>query len=231
MSNPIVLQCEDLSQSFFDGDSKIDIFSGINFSVVRGEMVSIMGASGAGKSTLLHLLGGLDSPASGCVSVQGQRLDLLSEKKKCLLRNQHLGFVYQFHHLLPEFNALENVCMPLLIRGVSSRRAKTHAEQYLQRVGLAGRMTHRIGELSGGERQRVAIARALVTQPSCVLADEPTGNLDSQTANEVFDMMLELNKDLQTSFVVVTHNPSLSQQLDRQYVLQDGNLHLIGNGT
>ena len=224
MSNEVVLSCKRLTQSFSDGKARVDVFSDINFSVMRGEMVAIVGASGAGKSSLLHLLGGLDIPMQGHICIQGQRLDGLSEKKKCLLRNRQLGFIYQFHHLLGEFNALENVCMPLLIQGLTRTQAKKRASVYLEKVGLQHRLNHRIGELSGGERQRVAIARALVTRPACVLADEPTGNLDFQTAKQVFQLMMELNRELATSFIVVTHNQELSAQLDKQYLLEKGKL-------
>ena len=180
--------------------------------------------SGAGKSTFLHLLGGLESPTSGQVLLAGQNMNSMKEHAKSRFRNQYLGFIYQFHHLLPEFNALENVCMPLWVKGASQKVAKEKASELIDQVGLSQRMTHRISELSGGERQRIAIARALVTEPSCVLADEPTGNLDSETADSVFKLMLQLNQTLQTSFVIVTHNRSLTSQMSRSLLLQDGKL-------
>ncbi len=220
----VVLNCESLSKSFVDGALNVDVFSDLSFSVDAGSMVAITGASGSGKSTLLHLLGGLDKPTSGRVCLMGHDIMTLSENKKAELRNKHLGFVYQFHHLLPEFSAVENVCMPLLIRGDAFHQAEKQALALIDQVGLADRYRHRVGELSGGERQRIAIARALVTQPDCVLADEPTGNLDSETADQVFDLMLELNKHNNTSFVVVTHNPLLANKLDRVHVIRQGAL-------
>ncbi len=226
MSDAVILACEQLSRSFSDGKKEVSVFNDIDFRVERGEMVAIVGASGAGKSTFLHLLGGLDQPTTGAVLIGDQRIDNCSEKKKSAIRNKSLGFVYQFHHLLPEFTALENVCMPLLIRGESHRCVKQQATSFLGRVGLEHRHHHRVGELSGGERQRCAIARALVTKPSCVLADEPTGNLDYVTARQVFDLMLDLNRELSTSFVIVTHNRELAAQLDKTYLLQNGSLKL-----
>jgi lipoprotein-releasing system ATP-binding protein len=219
-----VLSCESLSKSFVDGDLNVDVFSDLSFSVEAGAMVAITGASGSGKSTLLHLLGGLDKPTGGRVSLMGVDIKLLSEVKKAQMRNKHLGFVYQFHHLLPEFSAIENVCMPLLIRGESFSSSKKKALALIDQVGLADRCQHRVGELSGGERQRIAIARALVTQPDCVLADEPTGNLDIDTAEHVFDLMLDLNRNNNTSFVVVTHNLQLAQKLDRIFTINKGSL-------
>lgn len=219
-----MIECRDLSKSYHDGALHVDVFKELSLKVNDGELVAIIGVSGAGKSTLLQLLGGLDKPTSGTVLVAGEDINKLTEKLKGKLRNQYLGFVYQFHHLLPEFNALENVCMPLLIRGVSNKKAIEKATEFIERVGLQERLTHRIGELSGGERQRIAIARALVTEPKCVLADEPTGNLDHKTATQVYELMLRLNEQLNTSFVIVTHNEELAGRMDRVLELSEGAL-------
>jgi lipoprotein-releasing system ATP-binding protein len=220
-----VIQCHNLGKTYRDGDLQVAVFDGLDLSIASGETVAIVGASGAGKSTLLHLMGGLDHPTSGDVIVCGKKINSISERERCQLRNQQLGFIYQFHHLLPEFNALENVCMPLMIAGLPKKSITEKAEKILSQVGLSHRMMHRVGELSGGERQRVAIARALVHQPACVLADEPTGNLDHKTADTIFELMLALNREHQTSFVIVTHNEALAKKCDRVLELQDRVLH------
>ena len=221
MSNIVA---RNLSKTYRDGKLSVAVFDDINLCIAEGEMVGVVGASGVGKSTLLQLLGGLDQPTSGEVLICGQNITLMRERAKGLVRNHLLGFIYQFHHLLPEFNALENVCMPLLIRGMNPKQATHKATEFICRVGLADRLEHRIGELSGGERQRIAIARALVTEPKCVLADEPTGNLDSETSDQVFQLMLQLNRELNTSFVVVTHNHQLAKRMDRVLTLTAKNL-------
>ena len=219
-----VIECVKLNKSFADGTLLVEVIKNIDLSIYRGERLAIVGTSGAGKSTLLHLLGGLDKPTSGHVRILGTDIHTLSEPKKSSLRNQYLGFVYQFHHILPEFNALENVTIPLLIGNMPLGIAKEKAEKILCDVGLKHRMKHRLGELSGGERQRVAIARALVNEPACILADEPTGNLDQHTADQVLQLMLSLNERLNTSIVIVTHDLTLAKKMDRTLTMVDGSM-------
>ena len=222
-----MLECQHVSKTFIDGDLKVDVLRDVDLKVEKGERIAIIGASGSGKTTLLQLLGGLDRASAGTILVAGKDMMALNEKRRGHFRNQHLGFIYQFHHLLPEFNALENVAMPLLIRGLSHKVSQEKAAHLIEQVGLKERLTHRVGELSGGERQRIAIARALVTDPSCVLADEPTGNLDQATADHVFDIMLQLNQSMQTSFIMVTHNQVLASKHDRVLRLVKGGLEPV----
>jgi lipoprotein-releasing system ATP-binding protein len=224
MSDKAVLRCQNLGKSYEEGPQTVDVLSGVELELLPGERVSIVGSSGSGKTTLLNLLGGLDTPSQGSVWLDGEELSALNEKARGLLRNRAMGFVYQFHHLLPEFTALENVCMPLLIGRVSISEANNKASALLTRVGLGHRLSHKPAELSGGERQRVAIARALVNQPKLVLLDEPTGNLDQHTAHGIQQMMLELSTSLRTAFLVVTHDPLLAGQMDRTLRLEDGRL-------
>ena len=220
--NESIIFCRNLRKSYYQGKLEVSVLMGIDLDVAKGDTLAIVGASGSGKSTLLHLLGGLDAPTGGEIRIMEQDIAAVSEEERCRLRNRSLGFIYQFHHLLPEFSALENVAMPLLIRRMNNTEAYKSAAEVLKQVGLGHRLTHTPGELSGGERQRAAVARALVTRPGCVLADEPTGNLDRRTAGEVFDLMLELNRNMAASLIIVTHDPELAKKAGRILQLEDG---------
>jgi lipoprotein-releasing system ATP-binding protein len=219
-----MLRCEKLVKHFQEGDYKVEVLNGVDLSVAPGERVAIVGSSGSGKSTLLHLLGGLDTPTSGQVYMHGEALSLMSDAARGAMRNRSIGFVYQFHHLLPEFTAVENVAMPLLIGGMGPEEAEAKAVELLGKVGLSQRLTHRPSKLSGGERQRAAVARALIHRPAVVLADEPTGNLDAHTGEQVYQLMLELNREMGTSLVLVTHDVKMAERAQRVLHLQDGTL-------
>ena len=220
--NKMILECRDVSKSYSDGALNVQVLNHLSFQVAAGQSVSIVGASGSGKSTLLHILGGLDEPSTGTIQLMGQDLSQLNQKQLGELRNQYLGFVYQFHHLLPEFSALDNVAMPLIVRREPRKDARAQAAEVLEKVGLAERMIHNPSQLSGGERQRVALARALVTQPLCLLADEPTGNLDSKTAANMFELLVRIRQDFNTAFIIVTHDQKLANLADRQLMMERG---------
>ncbi|BBB30091.1 lipoprotein-releasing ABC transporter ATP-binding protein LolD [Neptunomonas japonica] len=227
MSNESVLVCRGVGKIYTEAGNPLTVLSEVSLNVTKGERISIIGTSGSGKSTLLNTLGGLEAPSQGEVSVGGESLYDVSEEKRARIRNRQLGFVYQFHHLLPEFDAIENVAMPLLLGKVAIKEAQARAKEMLEAVGLSARLSHKPAQLSGGERQRVAIARALVTRPACVLMDEPTGNLDNNTANDVQKLMENLNQEFKTSFIIVTHDSELAHRMDRVLELRDGGLHEV----
>jgi lipoprotein-releasing system ATP-binding protein len=220
----LIVEGVNIGKTFADGKLYVKVLKDINLQIYEAETIVILGASGEGKSTLLHILGGLDKPTAGYVKICGQNITKASEKQKGIIRNKYLGFIYQFHHLLPEFDALENVSMPLLIRKISPKEARRKAKELLDTVGLSQRIKHRVGELSGGERQRVAIARALITHPACVLADEPTGNLDHKTAEQIIKLLFDLNKELKIAFLMVTHDLNLAERMDRKLILENSSL-------
>lgn len=224
MTSHVVLECRQVAKQFEDGNLKTDVLDDIDLTINTGDKLAIVGSSGSGKSTLLHLMGGLDTPSRGSILLNGKDINSLSVNALSRQRNQHLGFVYQFHHLLPEFTAVENVALPLIINGEQPKQAKQQAEQLLEKVGLAHRLIHKPSELSGGERQRAALARALINKPACLLADEPTGNLDHRTAQAIFDLIVDLNESFGTALVVVTHDHELATQMDRTLTLMDGRL-------
>lgn len=225
MSNKnLIIEGVGISKTFADGKLYVKVLKDINLQIYEAETIVILGASGEGKSTLLHILGGLDKPSAGYVKICGQNITKASEKQKGIIRNQYLGFIYQFHHLLPEFDALENVAMPLLIRKMAPNEVWQKAKEILDKVGLSHRIKHRVGEMSGGERQRVAIARALITNPACVLADEPTGNLDHKTAEQIIKLMFDLNKELEIAFLMVTHDLNLAERMNRKLILENSSL-------
>jgi len=226
MSEPVVV-CEAVTRHFEQGRTRLEVLRGVDLAIGRAEQVAIVGASGVGKSTLLQIMGGLDDPDAGRVVVAGHEMARASELDRGRIRNRHLGFIYQFHHLLPEFSAVENVALPLMIAGRSANDARRAAAELLGRVGLGERLTHKPGELSGGERQRAAVARALIHRPDCVLADEPTGNLDEATARSVYELMLSLNQEFGTSFVVVTHDRDLARRMDRRFEMTHGTLRPV----
>ncbi|SFG41758.1 lipoprotein-releasing ABC transporter ATP-binding protein LolD [Neptunomonas qingdaonensis] len=231
MNSKAVLVCDAVGKVYTEAGSALEVLKDVCLTITEGERISIMGTSGSGKSTLLNILGGLEAPTQGEVCVGGESLYSVSEEKRAQIRNRQLGFVYQFHHLLPEFDAVENVAMPLLLGKVAINEARTRAQEMLKAVGLSARLTHKPAQLSGGERQRVAIARALVTQPACVLMDEPTGNLDNHTANDVQDLMARLNQEFRTSFIIVTHDAELAHRMDRVLELREGGLHPLTKDT
>jgi len=227
MNSETIISCQNIYKRFTEGKLDVEVLKGVTLDIHAGEKIAIVGSSGSGKSTLLHILGGLDLATEGKVQVLNKDIATLTDTERGVLRNQSLGFIYQFHHLLPEFTALENIAMPLLIRGLPVAEASSMAEEILSKVGLGERIKHKPGQLSGGERQRAAIARALVSKPQAVLADEPTGNLDHKTAQQIFDLMQELNQEMKTAFIIVTHDMQLAEKMDKIYTLVDGHLEAV----